>query len=486
MSVPSRAFQGMRRWAGLLDRAGALLLIAVAGFVLGQQYVAPNKRVIPVIMAIVLFGLAWRADMPTAIGLLLLALPYPRYTTFGSTNLAFVLLLLVIWLLRTTMGQASPPRRTPVDVPLVAVLLTYVLSFYNVEPAQLGANLQVFVVTLACWLMFYVITNNLRTPGDFQRVFVFQAISAFTICLVALYEVTHPGTTVVQMLFKSSQALTAGQSSLTDLRVGSAFLDYELLCEYCALNLLLVLFLFMRARSLLPRLAYGGLLLFLTFVLFTTVTRGGFIALAVGLLYLAWQVRRRLTFVGVTVTLAAIVVGAFVMNAYVATSTQSGNLFERLFTSQVKGLVPDTRSVVWPMAWERIFEHPLLGHGPRWELLSGNVMYHWPHSLYLFVANNAGFLGLAAMLWLLWTLFRITRPVNDDLRSPDALGSYLLVARAQMVIFLVDQIKVEYMRNMVYEFQVWVMFALMVAASQAVRRREAAPGTRTRAAGRLP
>ena len=87
------------------------------------------------------------------------------------------------------------------------------------------------------------------------------------------------------------------------------FLDYELLCEYCALNLLLVLFLFVRARSLLSRLAYGGLPLFLIFVLFTTVTRGGLIALAVGVLYLAWLVRRRLTFIGVTVALAVVVAG---------------------------------------------------------------------------------------------------------------------------------------------------------------------------------
>ena len=72
---------------------------------LGQQYLAPNKRVIPVIAAVVLFGLAWRTDMATAIGLLLVALPFPRYTTFGNTNLAFVLLLLVIWLLRVTSGS---------------------------------------------------------------------------------------------------------------------------------------------------------------------------------------------------------------------------------------------------------------------------------------------------------------------------------------------------------------------------------------------
>ena len=173
------------------------------------------------------------------------------------------------------------------------------------------------------------------------------------------------------------------------------------------------------------------------------------------------------------------------MNAYVAGSTQSGDLFERLFASQVKGLVPDTRSVVWPAAWERIFEHPLIGHGPSWASLTGSRIYYWPHSLYLYVANNVGFIGLAVLLWLLLTLFRMVRPVTDDLRDGDYVGSYLLIARAQMVVFLVDQIKIEYLRNPVYQFQVWLMFGLMAAASQ-VRPEIGATGSASRVRGHPP
>lgn len=466
-------------WTRWLDRIGPAAVVALVGIVLGQQYLAPNKRVIPVIVSILLFGLAWRTDMATAIGLLLIAMPFPRYTVFGNTNLAFVLLLLVIWLLRVSTHQTPPPSRNPLDLPLVSLFICYVVSFYNVEPDRLALNLQMFAVMVACWLMFAMIAGNLRTQRDFERVFAFQAISALTVCLVALYEVTHPGTTMVQMLFQSSHLQSTGQSSLSALRVGSVFLDYELLCEYCALNLPLILFLLVRARSILPQLAYGGLLLFLAFVLFTTVTRGGVIALVVGVLYLLWLIRRRLSFIGVTIGLAATVLGTLAMNAYVVGSTHAGNLLERLSTSEVKGLVPDTRAIVWPIAWERIFEHPLIGHGPRWEVYSGARIYPWPHSLYLYVANNVGFIGLAVTVWLLATLFRMTRPTTDNLRDGDYRESYLLVARAQLVIFLVDQAKVEYLRNAVYQFQVWLLFGLMAAAALSLResgaRRKTAP-----------
>lgn len=461
-----------RRWTGLFDRVGVVALVAAAGVVLGQQYVAPNKRVIPVLAAILLFGLAWRADLATAIGVLALALPFPRPTVFGNTNLAFVLLLLVIWLLRVTLSRSSPPRSSPVHVPLLAVFVCYVVSFYNIAPADLGPGLMKFGLMVGSWLMFVVVAGNLRTPRDLERVLVFQAISVFSVCLVAVYEVTHPGVNMARFLYTPLESFQT-DTSLTNIRVGSVFSDFELLCEYCALNSLLAMFLFVRARSLIPRLAFGGLLVFVVFVLFTTVTRGGIVALAVGAVYLLWTIRRRLTFVGVTVALAVVVVGAIAMNGYVASSTQSGDLFERLFTSEVQGLVPDSRAEVWPEAWARIFEHPLLGHGPLYTVISGTRIFHWPHSLYLYIANNIGFIGLAVFVWLLWTLFRLTRPVTDDLKGEDYVGSYLLIARAQMVVFLVDEIKIEYLRNENYQFQIWFMFALAAAAGQIARARQA-------------
>lgn len=477
MSDLLRPARGLRRWAGWLDRAGVAALVAAAGVVLGTQFLSPNKRVISVLTAVALFGLAWRVDMATALGLLVLVLPFPRFTTFGNTNLVFVLLLLVIWLLRVTLGQSRVPRRTPIDVPLVALFVCYVVSFYNVEPALVGLNLQVFALLVGCWLMFYLVASNLHTQRDFERVFAFQAVSIFSVCLVALYEVTHPGTNLAAVLASGLGAGTT-EKALVGGRAGSVFLDYELLCEYCALNLLFVAFLLVRARSLLPRLAYGGLMVFLFFVLFTTVTRGGLVALAAGTIYLLWLVRRRLSLVSLTVTVAVVIATAFAMNAVVSSSTLAGNLFERLFSSEVKGLMPDTRSTVWPAAWQRIFDHPLIGHGPRWEAFTGARYYHLPHSLYLYVAVNVGFIGLAVMLWLLGTLFRMTRPVTDDLRNGDYVASYLLVARAQMLVFLVDQVKIEFLRNGHYQFQVWLMFGLMAAASLTTRARRAA-GART-------
>jgi len=58
------------------------------------------------------------------------------------------------------------------------------------------------------------------------------------------------------------------------------------------------------------------------------------------------------------------------------------------------------------------------------------------------------------------------------------------MARAQMVVFLVDEAKIEYLRNTVYQFQVWVMFGLIAAAARMLQESTAARRAPPR--GRVP
>ena len=464
MSVAPRTERPQRPLTAWLDRLGVILLTIGVGVVLGAQYITPNKRVLSVLAAVVIFGVTWRLDMVSGLGVLILALPFPRTTVFGTTNLAFILLLLVTWLLRVTLGQNPPPRRSPLDAPLVTLFLCYVVSFYNIDTVDLlQKNLVSLEMIVASWLMYYLIASNLRSSRDIGRLLGFQAVSVLLICLVGVFEVTHPG----QSLVREWIVFHHPEETLGSFRAGSVFYDYELLCEFCALSALLVVFLFLRAESLLLRLAYGGLLLLVAFVMFTTVTRGGFIALACGVVYLLWMVRRRLTMVGTTIAAGAAAAAVIAMNWFVSTYTPTGDLFERVKGTTMIGVIPDTRAIVWTAAWERIFHHPFIGQGPWYVVVtSGARIYYWPHSIYLYIANNVGFIGLGVFLWLLWTLFRISRPRTDDLRHPELAEGYMLIARAQLIVFVVDQIKVEYLRYSYYMFQVWFMFALMVAAYQ--------------------
>jgi hypothetical protein len=87
----------------------------------------------------------------------------------------------------------------------------------------------------------------------------------------------------------------------------------------------------------------------------------------------------------------------------------------------------------------------------------------WPHNLYLYIANLVGFPGLLFFLAILFGLWRLLRPVVDDLRHRSYADAYLIVARAQLVLFAINELKIDFLRNGNYTFQIWLMFATWTA-----------------------
>lgn len=444
-------------------------LVAAFGVVLGYQYLQPDKRVLNVLAALVVFGIAWRLDMVTGLCLLVVLLPYPRGTVFGSTDIAFILLLFIIWLLRIGQRQSQPPRPTPVDAPLGAWLVCWVISFYNVTSQDaLSQALPNMVLFVSALLMFYLIVNNVRTERDLQRLHLFQAISIGTICLIAVFELNHPGGALVRGWI-DFQGTTGDELNRHNVRVGGPFFDFELFSEFCALSIPLVVFMIVRAKGSYARGALFGLLALLVFTLFAAVTRGAIISLGVSAVYLVFLLRRRVRVVPLTLVAGTVVATFFTANFVVSQFTRSGNLIARLGQTEFVGLVPDDRVGAWLDGWNKFLQHPIIGHGPYYEAMTGTHRWVWPHNGYLFVANYVGAIGLACFLWLMFRLLQLSHPKDPDLNDVSYARAFLVIAHMQIVLFLVDQMKIDYLRNGIYQFEVWVMFASLVAAHQVAR-----------------
>jgi hypothetical protein len=458
----ARAAIGERDW---IMTTLSVLAVVVIGVVAGLQYVAPDKRILGVSAAVVLFGVAWRLNLVSALGLLIVFLPFPRHTSFGSTNLAFILLLLVIWLLRTTQRQAPGPRRTPLDAPIATLILAYVISFYNVDNTlSLERALTKALLFLGCVLMFFLIVHNVRRVQDLKRFHMFQVAAVCLLYAFALWELAFPGHQLIPGWIDLSNVNVALATSHT-YRVSGPWLDYELLSEYCAINLLFFVFLIAQSRSMTRRVLFTGLLLLSALILFSTVTRGGISALAAGLLYLMYRMRRRIQVVPITiiaVIATAVVIG---FNFYLSHYTvAAGGIFQRFSETKFVNGLPDSRAAVWPQAFERMMMHPLIGAGPYYSAERGLKLWFWPHNLVLFIGNCFGLFGLGVFSWMIWKFWKLSTPETDRLDDPDYAKAFLLVARAQLVVFLVDEMKIEYLRNSNYEFQPWVMFAGLTSA----------------------
>jgi hypothetical protein len=409
--------------------------------------------------------------MLTGLGLLILLLPYPRFTIFGNTNFAFELLLLVIWLLRITLRQSPGPHRTPLDVPIAGLLITFIVSFYNVtEPSAVPLAMKTMVVVVSGILLFYMVVSNTRTERDLRRIHDFQAVSLMAIFLFGLFELTHPGGVLIPGWI--SFRATAGAEITKNLRIGGPFRDFELFSEFCAVYMLLIVFLFVRAQTLLRRLFYGGLLVLDLFMLFATVTRGAMISLFAGVLYLVFLMRRRLQFVPFVIITVMVIAGFMAMNYYVSRFTISGDLFARMQGTTFHGLVPDDRVNTWAEGWERFLMHPIIGSGPVYLARTGTREWMWPHNGYLLVANMVGAVGLSFFVWILVRLWISTHPKVDSLFDASYARSYMLIAHVQLAVFIVDQLKIDFLRNLNYAIQVWLLFAVFAAGAQVARAAE--------------
>lgn len=455
------------------------LLILAAGLLIGQQYVYPDKRMIPLLISVVVVGVAWRLDTLAGIGLLIVALPFPRGTVFGTTNIAFVAMLVIFWLVRVSTRELAPPRRSPIDLPLVGLVIVYILSFGNVhDPVDLDLGMRNFILFLGSVFMYFLITNNVHTERDLKRVHDAQLVSALTIFLLGLWELNHPGQVLIPG-WLGFQHTVGTEFNTRNVRIGSAFFDYELLSEYAALTLLLTIFRWARARSNNERGLYAAFMLLNVFVLFATVTRGSMVSLALALPVLLWTLRRRIRVVPFTIAASAALAVFLGMNFFVSHFTRSGNLFARLEgTKLVGGWMPDSRADAWTNAWARAWVHPLVGKGPHYGTLPGYDAT-WPHNVYLYYANIVGFIGLGFFLIMMFRFWQMTRPRTDDVAHGPYAEAFLVIAQAQFALFAINEFKIDYLRNPTYQMVVWVMFSVWTAAYKVAR----APGGQLRVSG---
>jgi O-antigen ligase len=128
-------------------------------------------------------------------------------------------------------------------------------------------------------------------------------------------------------------------------------------------------------------------------------------------------------------------------------------MYERLGRTELEEGMPDTRAKSWLTIAALATEKPLLGHGPRLRLdgdearsYPGTRALPYPHNLYLFLLYTVGAIGLIAYLWFFaWLIVRFKAGIRQS--SGDSLvDGFAKLGILLMIVFLVDQIKVEFLR----------------------------------------
>jgi O-antigen ligase len=284
-----------------------------------------------------------------------------------------------------------------------------------------------------------------------------------------------PGVTVVPFGLQEM----AMEPSRHDNRLTGPFSAAGLASEYFVIMVFLILHRLFFTSGVNKR--YGLILLIGVnlALLVATGNRGGFLSLLGGGVLFLWFLRKEL---GVLRTLRLVSTGTALLalaSAVIITYSDFGVLFERLEGTTIEEGVPDTRLKVWPMAWEKIKERPILGHGPRYLMQGGEdgadypdwEYQIYPHNLYLFLLSTIGVVGLIAFLIFILTpmarCYKTARLPNLSVEGRTFIKTGFVI----FVVIMVDQLKVEFMRMALVDYWhfVFALLGVFVAACDSAK-----------------
>ncbi len=199
-----------------------------------------------------------------------------------------------------------------------------------------------------------------------------------------------------------------------DGRVTGPFNNANQLAGYLTIGIPVLFSMLLNASGKRDRWLAAVFLCLSCWVLVLTFSRGGILATAVGLFFVAVVSRRRWwpwLICGLTVTLIGTLIYFTSFKKVITLETfQRQNLLSTLIW----------RSELWEDSWRLALNRPLLGHGPNTFMpvfaefgreLRGETYYDptYAHNCYLQLAVEYGLLGLAAFVWLLVRFYGTVR-----------------------------------------------------------------------------
>lgn len=455
------------------SRIKSLVFVLVIGILAGTQIYRPTKRFIEATVGLVLIFIMWRVSTLSALLFFIVAYPYPFGLSIGHSNFIFLVIIFNVYLLRVSLKLNTFRSDKTFNLPLALIAASYLLSLSNFDYG-VGLGRMAFINTTSMFsaiILFYLIVNFIDDERKLRRTLNAIIISVTLVMIFTIFELLFPGRTIIPAWLYSEHKIGL---VVKGLRMKGPFHDFELLAEFFSLSIPIILLMLIREKRLLTRTLYATLLVTCLFLMFATVTRGAFITLVVGLAYMGIISRRDLNPLRLLTIAGAFAMMIFILEAFVARYTVSGSLFDRLVrTTFERGVIPENRYIGWKQGIQRGMWHPFFGNGPALDWAKDVLVPVFPHSGYLFLLDMTGFFGLFAYLFLLYRLTRTSlMGFRSSLVSSPFPHAFMKVLHVWLVMFMLDQIKIEYLRNNIYLYYVWLFFALIPATRNIILKTE--------------
>jgi hypothetical protein len=451
-------------------------LVTIAGYMVAQQAVSPQRRAVKAGIFLLLLALMMRCDMVWSIYLFTILFPFPSGISIGSTNSILMTIIPMVWAIRAASTKTKFfLRKTRLDFAIAFYLFAHAISMFNLDAtSDLEGNLEVIWRTLAAVMYFYMIVMFVDTE---QKILTIMKISCGVCAFVmvtGIFELFYPGASIIPGWMSTTQRLGTGELSyrIEGMRVGGVFQSQVLLADYGARMFVMMIYLVIRERNYFQRFLWAIVLLLTILALVATANRGAAIGITIGLVYGYWLFRQRISLTKVLATAAFLVLLFAVAEVVLTRHTHAVSLSQRLMASHIEGgFMPDNRKGTWIPTFNRAMERPWFGHGPKYELSRGLVKAYWPHNGYLYYFHTLGVFGLIAFLVVVAIVWRESRQFKHWKPGEYQLADIGRILHLTLVIFLFQQIRTDHQRNDIYIYLVWGLFAVIVISATLMREK---------------
>ena len=458
----ARARQGYTRpFSELVFGPWLLLPLAVLfGAFLAYQFFHLMPRYVKLLFAVSVFIGLVRLPFHAAIAVFLILWTTPTFVFIGDTNVIFIGVMAVLWIVWRRLGVLPRREQTPLEWAIPVYLGCHLLSFINLESGYALAGARDMMVFILAGCLFYVlVVDGLRTESHLRLALKMFCVTAAFVDVTAIAD-HYFGFRLIPEWFLFAPATTAGVE-IGD-RAGGVFGSHGLLADFSAMSFYLQIMLGMRAQSRAAKWLYYGLAALSVQMIVMTVNRGGLGIWTLGGLYFLWFNRRRVRWVHVVFLAPAAALLSGAVGVFGDRFFYKVRVLDRLLKTQLFRGVPETRVGVWTAVVGHIPEHPWIGHGPFIDLRRGAAggMY-WPHNAYLFYLYTTGILGLASWLWILGKIIWLSFPRGPvDFKRDSLARVTMVVFHVQVIMFATSQILSDHQRGDVYYYYMWILFAL--------------------------
>jgi len=354
---------------------------------------------------------------------------------------ALLIGLLILFIARAAISGKIVVKRTPLDLPLLALLASAVLSTVLAE----NQNVAVFgtysrydgLLTLITYAgLFWLSVQTLKGPDDARALLRVLLAAAYVVAVTAILQAV-------------SDSLRQGQVAAAFGTMGNS----NVLGAFLAMAFALGLGELAAAQSGSARILAVNVLIVVGLALLMSFSRSGWLGAALGAAIVAAGSRRSTTWMSMATALGGIL-AALLAVAFVA-GRSLGGAFELERQLIYRGLTVfnfsewgSSRLHIWVDSVHLIASRPVTGYGPdnfglvfpRFESgdwgLSGTGLHQQvdkAHAETLQVAATQGLIGLAAYIWI---LIAFGRAFWAGRKQPGAVGVFAAFVAYQVTIQL--------------------------------------------------